>query len=86
MAISSIFLSSFRNHKEKKIEFCKGLTVIWGENGSGVYLDNYCGFQDGEKLLCMDGLYKSVQNQTCIVYSFGLGNDWDFELFMAELG
>ena len=35
MAISSIFLSSFRNHKEKKIEFCKGLTVIWGENGSG---------------------------------------------------
>ena len=35
MAISSIFISSFRNHQEKKINFCKGLTVIWGENGSG---------------------------------------------------
>ena len=64
----------------------KRIAGAWGENGSGVYLDNYCGFQDGEKLLCMDGLYKSVQNQTCLVYSFGLGNDWDFELFMAELG
>ena len=45
-----------------------------------------CGFQDGEKLLCMDGLYKAVQNQTCLVYSFGLANDWNFEVFMAELG
>ena len=45
-----------------------------------------CGFQDGEKLLCMDGLYKAVQNQTCLVYSFGLADDWNFEVFMAELG
>ena len=45
-----------------------------------------CGFHDGEKLLCMDGLYKAVQNQTCLVYSFGLADDWDFEVFMAELG
>ena len=45
-----------------------------------------CGFQDGEKLLCMDGLYKAVQNQTCLVYSFGLANDWNFEVLMAELG
>ena len=34
----------------------------------------------------MDGLYKAVQNQTCLVYSFGLADDWDFEVFMAELG
>ncbi len=31
-----------------------------------------CGFLDGEKLLCMDGLYDAVINKTCIVYSFGL--------------
>ena len=45
-----------------------------------------CGFLDGEKLMCMDGLYQAVQNGTCLVYSFGLGDDWDFEIFMAELG
>ena len=45
-----------------------------------------CGFLDGEKLLCMDTLYKAIQNGTCLVYSFGLGDDWDFEILMAELG
>jgi len=28
-------LFSFRNHQYKEIDFCKGLNVIWGENGSG---------------------------------------------------
>jgi hypothetical protein len=45
-----------------------------------------CGFLDGEKLLCMDTLYNAIQNGTCLVYSFGLGDDWDFEILMAELG
>jgi hypothetical protein len=31
-----------------------------------------CGFLDGEKLLCMDGLYDDVQSGNCLVYSFGL--------------
>ena len=35
MPIESLFITSFRNHKSKKIEFSEGLTVIWGENGSG---------------------------------------------------
>ena len=34
---------------------------------------NYCGYLDGEKLLCMDGLYKSVMKKECLIYSFGLG-------------
>ena len=45
-----------------------------------------CGFLDGEKLLCMDSLYHAIQNKTCLVYSFGLADDWDFEVLMAELG
>ena len=45
-----------------------------------------CGFLDGEKLLCMDNLYSAIQNGTCLVYSFGLADDWDFEIFMAKLG
>ena len=47
---------------------------------------NKCGFGDGEKLICMDGLYSAVKNQTCLVYSFGLADDWDFEIFMAQMG
>ena len=45
-----------------------------------------CGFLDGEKLLCMDNLYNAILNGTCLVYSFGLADNWDFEIFMAELG
>ena len=44
------------------------------------------GFHDGEKLICMDGIYKAVQAGNCLVYSFGLADDWDFEVFLAELG
>ena len=45
-----------------------------------------CGFLDGEKMLCMDNLYRAITNETCLVYSFGLADDWDFEILMAELG
>jgi hypothetical protein len=45
-----------------------------------------CGFLDGEKLLCMDGIYTAVKSGNCLVYSFGLADDWDFEVLMAKLG
>ena len=45
-----------------------------------------CGFLDGEKLLCMDSFYKALEEKNCLVYSFGLADDWDFEILMAELG
>ena len=35
MSISTLYLSSFRNHKNKEFDFCKGVTVFWGDNGSG---------------------------------------------------
>ena len=35
MGIIKISISQFRNHKQQIIDFGKGLTVIWGENGSG---------------------------------------------------
>lgn len=43
-------------------------------------------FLDGAKMVCMDGLYKAVRSGTCLVYSFGLADDWDFEMLMASLG
>ena len=45
-----------------------------------------CGFNDGEKFICMETLYRDLQNGTCLVYSFGLQDNWDFEVFMANLG
>ena len=46
----------------------------------------YCGFFDGEKMICMDFIYEAIQNGSCLIYSFGLGDNWDFEIAMAELG
>lgn len=45
-----------------------------------------CGFLDGEKMVCMDGLYRAIKNKSCLIYSFGLSKDWDFEIAMARLG
>ena len=45
-----------------------------------------CGFFDGEKMICMDSIYEAVQNGSCLIYSFGLADNWDFEVAMAELG
>ena len=59
---------------------CKILKRIGGTWYGG------CGFSDGEKLLCMESIYQSISNQSCLVYSFGLADDWDFEILMAELG
>ena len=46
----------------------------------------YCGFFDGEKMICMDLIYEAIQNGSCLIYSFGLADNWDFEIAMAELG
>ena len=46
----------------------------------------YCGFFDGEKIICMDSIYEAIQNGSCLIYSFGLADNWDFEIAMAELG
>ena len=35
MEISSINMVSFRNHENTKMSFGPGITIIWGENGSG---------------------------------------------------
>ena len=41
---------------------------------------------DGVKKLCMDQLYKDVKSKSCLIYSFGLSDDWSFEENMALLG
>lgn len=51
----------------------------------GQWLSN-CGFLDGDKFVCMDKMKESVQKGDCLVYSFGLSDDWSFEEAMAGLG
>ena len=39
---------------------------------------------DGDKYICMDKI--SLENHSCIIYSFGISNDWTFEDHMDSLG
>ena len=44
------------------------------------------GATDGEKLLCLDALIYDIRKQQCLIYSFGLSDDWTFEESVASLG
>ena len=41
---------------------------------------------DGVKKICLDNLYTAIKLDSCLVYSFGLADDWTFEELMANLG
>ena len=45
-----------------------------------------CGATDGERYICMDNFYSDIQNNTCLIYSFGIGVDYGFEEEMTRLG
>ena len=51
----------------------------------GEWLGN-CGTFDGQKFVCLDKLYNDIMNDRCLVYSFGIANDWSFEEVMAGMG
>ena len=38
---------------------------------------------DGDKFVCMDNL---IKGKPCLIYSFGIANDWTFEDFMDYRG
>lgn len=42
-----------------------------------------CGFVDGDKHVCMDAL---KEGEECLVYSFGVADDWSFEDAMGAMG
>ena len=47
---------------------------------------NYCGWFDGDKLVCLDLLKDAIANGECLIYSFGLASDWTFEHILADMG
>lgn len=44
------------------------------------------GATEGEKYLCLDILTSDIKSGNCLVYSFGIANDWTFEKAMTLLG
>ena len=46
----------------------------------------HCGALDGHKYICLDKFYDDVQKGKCLIYSFGIANDWSFEEAMMNLG
>ena len=41
---------------------------------------------DGQKFVCMDDLLKHLENDECLIYSFGVADDWTFEDIMDSFG
>ena len=41
---------------------------------------------DGVKTFCMDKIYQDVISDSCLIYSFGLSDDWSFEEVMTKFG
>ena len=41
---------------------------------------------DGHKFVCADDFNYDINNESCLVYSFGLSDDTSFEEAMAEAG
>ena len=51
----------------------------------GHYMDG-CHYWDGHKFVCMPELINDIENNECLVYSFGVSNDWSFERAMGDIG
>ena len=45
-----------------------------------------CHYWDGHKFVCMPELMYDIENDECLVYSFGVSNDWTFEKALGEIG
>ena len=60
--------------------YCKEMKRFGGGYNSA------CKFTDGSKFVCMDELLLDIENGECLIYSFGVAEDWTFEDIMDELG
>ena len=45
-----------------------------------------CHYVDGGKYVCMDELIYDIANNECVIFSFGIADDWNFEDMMDNLG
>ena len=52
----------------------------------GGHYNSFCKNFTGQQFVCMDNLIKDIVNGECLIYSFGVANNWSFEDSMDELG
>ena len=76
--IKDMFYEKINNPLQTQCKILKKVGGSWRSNS--------CGFVNGEKMVCMDVIYEALKNDSCLIYSFGLSDNWDFEIAMAELG
>lgn len=61
------------------------ILFLVGKYFGGVWLGGY-GCLDGHKFVCLDNLYEDVLKNECLIYSFGINNEWSFEENMISMG
>lgn len=66
-----------------KCIYCIRITVGKYFGGEWVWS---LGCLDGHKFVCLDNLYQDVLNNKCLIYSFGINNEWSFEENMVSMG
>ena len=45
-----------------------------------------CGSTDGERYLCMDNFHSDIIGNKCLIYSFGISDNYEFEKLMGSVG
>ena len=51
----------------------------------GIWVD-HLHLPDGVKHICFDKVFQDLKRDECLVYSFGLSDDWSFEEEMLQIG
>ena len=52
----------------------------------GGFYRSDCKYWDGQKFMCMPDVYEDIENNECLIYSFGIANDYSFEQALGLLG
>ena len=52
----------------------------------GGFYRSDCKYWDGQKFMCMPDVYEDIENNECLIYSFGVANDYSFEQALGRLG
>lgn len=45
-----------------------------------------CGSTDAEQYLCMDSCFRDIWDEKCLIYSFAIADNYDFETQRGKLG
>lgn len=85
---SPVYAKEFENLQNQFHEFiqdpdnsiCKEMKRFGG------HYNPKCKYTDGAKFVCMDELLRDIENNECLIYSFGIGGDWTFEDMMDGIG